>query len=122
MSNVKSIGSQLIEFCKSGENLKAIETLYADDVTSVEAVAGQGERIVSGKDAVIGKNTWWIENHEVHSSEVSGPYPHGDDRFAIRFNYDVTDKKNNQRIKLDEVGVFHVADGKIVREEFFYDM
>ena len=31
-------------------------------------------------------------------------------------------KPSKQRMKLDEVGLFTVANGKIVREEFFYDM
>ena len=65
-------------------------------------------------------NKWWAENNIVHSAETYGPYPHGDDRFAVRFVYDVTFKPTNTRRTLDEVAVFHVANGKVVREEFFY--
>jgi ketosteroid isomerase-like protein len=49
------------------------------------------------------------------------PYPN-DDRFAVRFTYDVTNKGSGQRFTMDEVGLFTVKDGKIVREEFFYSM
>ena len=49
------------------------------------------------------------------------PYPH-DDRFAVRFLYDITNKPSGKRMTMDEVGVFTVANDKIVKEEFFYAM
>lgn len=51
---------------------------------------------------------------------MEGPWPHGDDRFAVRFTYDITNKPSGMRMQMDEIGVFTVADGKVVREEFFY--
>ena len=68
------------------------------------------------------KGTWWNENHTVHCAETYGPYPHGDDKFAVRFVYDVTQKVTNRRFTMDEIAVFTVANGKVVREEFFYAM
>ena len=101
----------------------AIEELYADDVVSTEAQEAPGmTRQVQGKQSVLGKNQWWAENHEVHESHVEGPFPHGDDRFAVIFKYDVTNKPSKQRYKMEEVGLFQVQNGKIVKEEFFYDM
>jgi hypothetical protein len=35
---------------------------------------------------------------------------------------DVTFKGSGQRMQLDEVGLYTVKDGRIVREEFFYAM
>ena len=55
----------------------------------------------------------------MHSAVVDGPFPH-DDRFAVRFTYDITFKPENKRFPMDEVGLFTVKDGKIVKEEFFY--
>ena len=55
----------------------------------------------------------------VHSAEVTGPFPN-ENRFAVRFLYDVTDKPSGKRMKMDEVGLFTIEDGKITREEFFY--
>lgn len=121
--SAKEIGQQLVEFCKQGKNLESINTLYAQNVESVEAAAPPGgERIAKGIEAVRGKNQWWSENHEIHSANVSGPYPHGEDKFAVRFEYDITNKQSNQRMQMDEVGIFTVDGGKVVREEFFYDM
>jgi hypothetical protein len=122
--NANEIGKRLVALCKEGRNDEAGKTLYADDIESVEASAppGGGERTTKGLQAVLAKGVWWAENHTIHSAEIQGPYPHGDDRFAVRFVYDITNKPMNKRMTLDEVGVFHVANGKVVREEFFYGM
>jgi ketosteroid isomerase-like protein len=123
MTTAKEIGVKLVGFCKEGKNEAAIRELYADDVVSVEAGAPpQGEREMRGKEAVLGKTQWWTDNHEVHGGTVEGPFPHGDDRFAVRFQYDVTFKPASRRMTMDEVAVYTVEDGKITREEFFYDM
>jgi ketosteroid isomerase-like protein len=122
--NAKEIGEKLVALCKEGKNLECIDTYYSDDIVSVEAAPppSGGEQTMKGIDAIRGKNQWWAENHEVHSAAVDGPYPHGEDRFAVRFDYDVTFKPNGQRMKMEEVALFTVDGGKIVKEEFFYDM
>lgn len=120
MSAMK-IGEQLVALCREGKNLEAINQLYAGNVVSVEATKPpQGERESHGIDAVRGKNQWWAENHEVHSASVRGPFPHGDDRFCVMFNYDVTNKPSGQRFQMEEVGLYTLANGKISKEEFFY--
>ncbi len=120
--NTKEIGTKLIELCNQGKNMEAIEQLYANDVVSVEAAAAPGmERTASGIEAIRGKNKWWSENHEVHSGKCQGPFPH-DDRFAVRFEYDITNKPSGKRFMMTEIGMYTTKNGKITREEFFYDM
>lgn len=122
--NAKEIGEKLVALCREGKNLECVNTYYADNVMSVEAAAppNGGGRVTEGLEAVRGKNEWWMENHQVHSSSVHGPFPHGDDKFAVRFDFDITNKPSGQRMTMEEIAVFTVADGKIVREEFFYDI
>jgi len=117
------IAQKMVDLCRQGKNLEALNTLFADDVVSVEAVAmpGTPSRESKGLAAVKGKGEWWVANHEIHSATVTGPWPH-DDRFIVGFQYDVTNKPSGQRMKLDEAGLYTVKNGKIVREEFFYDM
>jgi ketosteroid isomerase-like protein len=116
------IGEKLVKFCQEGKNIDSINTLYSDDIVSVEAFAppGGADRTAKGIDAVRAKHDWWTANHEVHTAETYGPYPHGDDRFAVRFVYDLTQKPTGKRVMMDEVAVFTVANGKVVREEYFY--
>lgn len=121
--SVKEIGQKLVAFCQQGKNLESISTLYSADIVSIEAGASPaGERVSTGIEAVKAKNVWWVENHEIHKAETAGPYPHGEDRFAVRFTYDITVKATGARFVMDEIGVFTVENDKIVKEEFFYDM
>ena len=104
---------------KQGKNDEA-KSLYALDAVSVEAFAPPGmQQETKGLHAIKAKGEWWRANHEIHSASVTGPWPHGN-RFIVGFQYDVTNKPSGQRMKMDEVGLFTVEGGKIVREEFFY--
>ena len=125
MASTIEVAKKLVELCIAHKNVDAIQTLYADDVVSVEAVdmGGKG-RTTNGKAAVLEKNKWWVENHEIHSSETFGPWPH-DDKFIVHMKIDVTPKAGpmkGQRMKMEEAGLYTVKNGKIVREEFFYGM
>ncbi|HTU57396.1 MAG TPA: nuclear transport factor 2 family protein [Polyangiales bacterium] len=116
-----NIGQRLVELCKQGKNMESIDTLYADTVESIEATDPPlGDRVTRGIEAVRRKNNDWGEQNTIHEQNVEGPYPHGDDRFAVRFSYDITNKPSGQRMKLDEIGVFTLAGGKVIREEFYY--
>jgi len=122
-----AIGKQLADFCNQGKNLDAINTLYADNVVSVEACdMGNPElpQTTTGIDGVRKKNQWWSEHHQVHSGTVNGPFPHGD-KFILMFNYDVTSNCGpmaGQRMQMEEAGLFTVQNGKVAKEEFFYHM
>jgi hypothetical protein len=119
--NTLEVGRKLVELCQQGKNDEAMDTLYAPDVVSVEAGAPPGqERLSRGLPAVKAKSQWWADNHIVHSARTEGPFPH-DDRFCVRFVYDVTAKlMGNRRFTMEEIGLFTVKDGKVVKEEFFY--
>ncbi len=123
--DTKQVGEKLVEYCRKGKNLEAIEKLYSKDIVSVEAQGSPDMPAeMRGIDAIRGKNQWWIDNNEVHSASVEGPFPNKD-RFAVKFHYETTPKggpMKGKRLKMDEVGVYTVKDGKIVREEFFYSM
>ncbi len=122
-ATAQSIGEQLVQFCNDGNGMEAINTLYSPDIVSIEPCAmGDMPARQEGIDAIRGKNQWWYENHEVHSGEAKGPFPHGEERFAVLFSFDVTNKPMNQRMQMEEVALYTVKDGKIVQEEFFYSM
>lgn len=116
---------QLATFCREENTIEGLDTLYDPDAVSVEAMAGPGSesRETVGVPAIKGKHEWWTSNMEVHSSSLEGPFPHGDDRFAIIFDFDATEKATGKRMKMREVAVYTINPaGKIVREEFFYAM
>ena len=116
----QEVAQKYVNLCKEGRFEDCLDQLFAKDAVSIEALAPPGsERVAKGLDALHAKSKSWAANHIVHKAEVSGPYPH-DDRFAVRFMFDMTDKPSGKRMTIEEVGVFSVKNGKIAREEFFY--
>ena len=115
------VAQKIVALCQQGKNLEALDSLFAADVVSVEAceMPCTPSRESKGLAAVKGKGEWWVANHEIHSENVTGPWPH-DGRFIVGFQYDVTNKPSGQRMKMDEAALYTVRNGKIVREEFFY--
>lgn len=125
MHNTKGVARSLVDLCKNGELIEAVDLLYSPRIVSIEAAGNSAiPQRVEGLVSVRRKAEWWDENHEVHGTEVDGPWPHGN-RFIVRFKFDVTAKTGpmaGQRMVLDETALYTVDDGKIVQEEFFYDM
>lgn len=120
--NSQELGQIMVELNRSGDLETLLNEHYAEDAVSVEAMdMGRGRESV-GLDAIRAKHAWWEETMIMHSMEVDGPFPHGDDRFALIFETDIEVKGLGMRKKGREVALYDVKDGKIVREEFFYSM
>ena len=116
--NTEEVAQKVVELCRKQAWKEAVDTLYADNIVSVEAHSMDGNSPEThGIEGVRQKVDWWTNHMEVHSSKVSGPFV-GHDRFVVQFDVDVTDKDSKKRFQMSEVGVYTVKDGKIVREEF----
>ena len=125
-STALAVGRRLVELCRAMQWHDAIDELYADDATHVEAtdLGPDMPRVIDGKDAILRMSKWWDENHDVHHVEIKGPYPHGHDRFALWMSIDLTPKTGptaGQRSAMDEVCLYHLAGDRISRVEFMYD-
>ena len=124
-SSTLEVGKRLVELCRQGKNVEAVNTLYDKNIVSVEAQKDpMFPQRIEGIEGVKGKNEWWVKNHDIHSAEARGPFPHGD-RFAVYFKYDVTSKDGpmkGKRMQMDETALYTVKNDKIVQEEFFYHM
>ncbi|WII71231.1 nuclear transport factor 2 family protein [Bdellovibrio sp. 22V] len=122
METSLEVGKKLVEFCKQGKNLDAVEKLYSPDIVSIEAMSMPNfPSQAKGIDEIRKKNQWWLDHHQINSVEAHGPFPLGD-RFVVHFKYDTVNKDTQQREQGEEVGLYTVRDGKIVKEEFFYSM
>jgi len=114
----EEVAKKVVELTRKQAWKEAIESLYSKDIVSVEARAMEGGSPESrGIEAVRGKTDWWVNNMDVHSAKVSGPFV-AHDRFVVQYDIDATDKNSKKRMQMSEVGVYTVKDGKIVREEF----
>jgi hypothetical protein len=118
----QEVADKLVSLCREGKFKEATASLYSEEIVSMEAGAPPGgSRESKGLEAVKAKGEWWEANHEVHAAKVEGPLVAGS-HFACTFKLDITFKPQNRRFVMEEVAVYKVADGKVVYEEFFYDM
>jgi len=116
--STEEVATKLVEYCRKGEWMKAVDDLYAKDIVSVEAHAMENMPAeMRGIDQVRGKTEWWEKNMEVHSTKVTGPFV-ARDTFVVQFDVDVTNKASKKRMQMLEVGIYNVKDGKVTREEF----
>jgi hypothetical protein len=60
-----------------------------------------------------------MSTHRLHGASAEGPYI-GASGFSVKFAMDVEDTTTNDRSLMEEIGVYTVQNGKIVREEFMY--
>ena len=118
----QEVANTLVKLCSQGKFEDAVKALYSPDIVSVEAGAPPGQsRESKGLQAVLAKGQWWVSNHEVHSVIVEGPLVAGS-HFAVTFKMDVTFKPESRRFQMEEIALYKVDKGKIVYEEFFYNM
>ncbi len=116
--NTEQVAQKVVELVRQQAWKEAVDTLYANDIVSVEARTRDGSSPETrGIKGVHEKVDWWINTMEIHSFKVSGPFV-AHDRFVVQYDVDVTDKDSKKRFQMSEVGVYTVKDGKIVREEF----
>jgi len=120
--DMMELGQTLITHCSEGRYEELWADHYAEQIVSSEAVAmPDGVRDSIGIEAVRAKNAWWSSAHDVHSSQIDGPFVYGDNRFSLIFTMDVTHKESGQRSVMKEIATYHAdQSGRICREEFAY--
>lgn len=114
------VAHELVAGCRENRTTANLDKLYAADAVSVEAMDNGNGRHVQGLEAIRGKHAWWDSTFEVLGGDISDPMPDGADRFAVIFELRARHKETGDITDMKEVALYTVADGKIVREEFFY--
>ena len=115
------IGKQLVELCRKGENQEAITRFYDPNIVTIEGFdMPNSPRVAKGIDEARKKGKWWADNHTIHSAKAEGPFV-SVDKFSVVWDYDVTFKPANKRVRMYEVAVYTVAKDKITHVEFLYD-
>ena len=95
------------------------DELYADDVMSIEPEGAPGLRTVQGKQALKEKAKQFQDMiEEMHGGWCSEVLV-GGDYLTCAMGMDVT-MKGMGRVKMEEVCVYKVKDGKVVSEQFFF--
>ncbi len=118
----QEVANRYMELEKQGKWTEIQDELYSKDVVCIEpehAAAMGMATITKGLDAVKEKgNAFNAMIEEMHGGYCSEPVV-GGDYFSVAMGMDCT-MKGTGRMKMDEIAVFHVKDGKIVQEQFFF--
>jgi len=102
--------------------LEIQDTYYAEDVIcqEMEKAAAMGLAVVTqGREAIKAKGIARRATIEtMHSYYCSEPIVAGE-FFSVVLRQDLT-FKGRPRTTVEEIGIFQVKDGKIIKEQFFY--
>lgn len=115
----EQIANQLVELCRVGKYEEAYQQLFDPQIVSQEPEGSVLDKTV-GMEALAQKGEQWNSMLEtVHSSEVSDPIV-AENYFACTMKTVVTMKGAAEQSSMEEICVYEVRDGKIVKEQFFY--
>jgi hypothetical protein len=89
---------------------------------SIESVEGVGASMSwKGKKNVLAKYRAWEAENEFVDPKIEGPWV-GATGFAVKFVGHVLNKASGERHAMEEIAVYTVRDGKVVREEFHFSV
>ena len=118
----QEIATRYQEMMNQRKFIEIQDTLYHDDIVSQESekAASMGMAILtSGREAIKAKGVARRATIEtMHSYFCSEPIVAGE-FFSVVLKQEVT-FKGKPRMAIEEIAVFHVKDGKVVKEQFFY--
>ena len=115
----QEVANRFYELCREFKFEQILDELYADHAVSVEPENTPGMESVEGLDAIRQKGKDFNDMvEEMHGGYVGEPIVAGK-YFAVTMGLDVT-MKGAPRSKMDEIALYEVEDGKIVREQFFF--
>ncbi len=117
----QEVANRFNEMAKNGQYDKIQEELYADNAVSIEpaSAAAMGMANAEGLDAIKKKGAAFNSMvEEMHGGYSTEPVVAGN-HFTVAMGMDVT-MKGMGRSKMDEIVVYEVKDGKIVKEQFFF--
>ncbi|MEM6948123.1 MAG: SnoaL-like domain-containing protein [Pseudomonadota bacterium] len=98
MTDLATLAQKAVDYNNQCREAELLDEAYSADIESFEAgPMPDGSAGVKGLPALKGKWEWWEGAHEIHSSKAEGPFIHGEDRFGIIFEMDVTEKASGER-------------------------
>jgi len=115
----QEVADRFNELAQTGQWDVIQNELFADNAVSIEPANSPGMKTVEGMEAIREKGKKFGEMvEEMHGGYTNAPTVAGN-HFALGMGMDVT-MKGMGRMKMDEIAVYEVKDGKIVKEQFFY--
>ena len=115
----QEVANRLNELFKENKWEQAQDELFAENAVSIEPPGSKGLQSVEGLAAIKKKGEAFNEMvEEFHGAYVSEPIV-GGTHIAFAMGIDAT-YKGMGRQNMEEIAVYEVKDGKVVKEQFFY--
>ena len=115
----QDVANRFHELAQSGQWTEIQDELFAHDAVSIEPANSPGMKLAEGIEAIKEKGRQFGEMvEEMHGGYSDQPVV-GGSHFALAMGMDVT-TKGQGRMQMNEIAVYQVKDGKIVKEQFFY--
>ena len=115
----QEVADRLAQLFEENKWNVAQDELFSDDAQSIEPPQAQGMQTVKGLDEIRKKGEQFNSMvEEMHGGYVGKPIVAGN-FIAVAMGMDVT-LKGMGRKKMDEIALYEVQNGKIVKEQFFY--
>ena len=117
----EQVANRFFELSKEGKFDVILNELYSNDCVSIEPDHGVEEGLTNanGLDEIKLKGQKFNESIEAMHGGYTGEPIIGGTHFSLTMGMDVT-MKGRDREKMDEIYVYEVKKGKIVKEQFFY--
>lgn len=113
----QEIANRLIELVRAGDFKTVYSELYSPDIVSVE---NDGSK-VNGLDGIAKKGEEWNASLESFNGSGIGDAIVSGNYFSLPMWMDVKFKGAPESVKFNEICVYQCKDGKVVKEQFFYD-
>lgn len=115
----QEIADKLVAYCRAGDYDGAYAELFSDEIISIEPEGSPGGT-VQGKAALMEKGKKWAEMMETFIWGFCDDPIVADRFFAVRMWFEAIYKGETEAKKEEELALYEVKDGKVIKEQFFY--
>ena len=117
----QEVANRFLELSKEGKFDVIQDELYSSNCESIEPQSGVGSGLshAKGIEAIKEKGKKFNESVEEMHGGYTGDAIVAGNYFSVAMGIDAT-MKNMGRMKMDEICVYEVKDGKITKEQFFF--
>ncbi|MEX6686402.1 nuclear transport factor 2 family protein [Danxiaibacter flavus] len=119
IQTTQEVADRFNELAQQEKWFEIQDELFADDAKSIEPPASPYFKNAEGKTAIRAKGEEFLKHvTAAHELKTSGPIVTGN-HFAVGRTTDI-DVNGFGRVRIDQIMLYEVKDGKIISEQFFY--
>lgn len=118
MLTIHKIADRLVTLCRERKFVEAYRELFGEEAESIDPMY-MIMPPARGLITLIEREKQFLSKAIIHDIEISEPLISGK-HFAVRIRMDFTVEDRGRKL-IDELAVYHVKSGKIVRQQFFID-